>query len=687
MQRRLKSEMALFRAAWMQVDTFLDRIDGALDEDSWYDLRTRVLGVAAEALEANRLRRSGYRLLSVRWDRPDQVWASLPSQDTREITLPGSIDAELAMAGLEVNPDGKVPSNDRRAWLPASRDLFEVFDDDADDFRMRHAPHYLFGRLAHRQSAEVGGSDSSSLFSSSRREEAAEDGFAELGSWASMHADRLASLRLDPGRWPDTQGGLASPDETRVQVLSGDLEGRAKLYTMTQQIAENLEALTEAWQELDLDEPDDPLLPLVAGLRQSIQVEQNWTRLALQHFDNGDYGSAAVALGNRRGLSDALWIGREMDAVLQVRLAYPDGPLRQLRALERGLAEHWRARSRWFAFRRERVLQMFWTRFLSPFLASLASLLRAGVALPPTGLISTRTLRPVSASATELPLSMPASLPRVRSGQSVVVGGTRPTLAITLARHTKRGELRLEVLPLRPSQSTEPGVPGVPGLVDAEAPLWDRVTPFDPARVVHGGDPAHPELDGVYQELLTLWCRFALLNGSSTPAPEGYVSSLVLAVHGHIGDPLTSGAPRLLIPEPPPDLPAFGASGELLLLRGEDEQGELWQGVVEIAHSSWSTMEQQEAIPETGTDSPSCCHPGSPCIVLTLSGNTLPVDLVNGIVLHRSFNGFGAATLACGHLLPSGLDPYTSTLQVQGRDVDRDPELQGALQVLRQVLP
>ena len=109
MRRRLKNELQLFRSAWMQVETFLDRIDDARDQDSWYDLRCRALAAAAEAVEGNRLRLYGYRLLPAAWDTPDNV-ASVPDLDTRANMLPGGVEVELALTGLHTDDEGKVPT-------------------------------------------------------------------------------------------------------------------------------------------------------------------------------------------------------------------------------------------------------------------------------------------------------------------------------------------------------------------------------------------------------------------------------------------------------------------------------------------------------------------------------------------------------------------------------------------------
>src|SRR5690606_4274058 len=71
--------------------------------------------------------------------------------------------------------------------------------------------------------------------------------------------------------------------------------------------------------------------------------------------------------------------------------------------------------------------------------------------------------------------------------------------------------------------------------------------------------------------------------------------------------------------------------------------------------------------------------------------NTMPVDLVAHVTVHRRFEGFGWPTVAVGKLLPAVVDPNTKQIAVEdsgegyrfvvggsGPLVDRGPELEAA---------
>jgi hypothetical protein len=373
----------------------------------------------------------------------------------------------------------------------------------------------------------------------------------------------------------------------------------------------------------------------------------------------------------------------------------------------------WRSRLPWFRLRKARFLDPLLNRLIGRFEASLSGLVISGNTGFP--LAGTRTGVPAAAQADKLPLTAdpPVDTAAVRAGQIAVVGGARPALAVVLGAAVAVGNRpRLDILPLRVSQAQGLGLDGIPGLVQAEAPLGAALSPLLTGDELRRGRRAgEPEADGLPQEVVALWSRLKLLRGTAfaleLPAP--FDAGLNLPVYATAERPLAARTGKLLVAtnaydaaKKPPE-PLFATPGELLLLRGRDAGGNWWQGVVEAAGAVVTTLEAENASPVVDPASPLCCEPETPVVLVVLAQNSMPVDLVDHVILHRRFLGFQWPGLAVGRFLPSRIDPdakvisvarvgggfrfdettAAATLGAMGQTyVDRGPELEAAAQIL-----
>ncbi|NOK13067.1 hypothetical protein, partial [Corallococcus exercitus] len=159
--------------------------------------------------------------------------------------------------------------------------------------------------------------------------------------------------------------------------------------------------------------------------------------------------------------------------------------------------------------------------------------------------------------------------------------------------------------------------------------------------------------------------------------------------------PVEVGATRLFL-DGMPSASASGSSkpvqvarpGELLLVRGADDEGTWWQGVAQVDTVDVRTGAAARADDEvTTTPTPLCCGDDEEVVVITLRDLQLPKALVRDVTLRRDFKGFGGPSLATGVMLPIELDPGTANITVQDggvtKTVLRDPELRAATTVLK----
>lgn len=731
---RLRGEIELWRASWQQVETCLDRVEGARDEDLPYALRCLALYDAACVLERLRQRREGTFLPHPRrMSLGDENGSIGTALDDRKYELPGPLELELAVAGLVLDDDGKPEKSPPKVRLFGSEKLFDVWDAEQRRFVPLIVPRYAFGRLEYPASStphpwihgltlarvvepELGDSDGSddSLFSFPRREAAAEEGFASLKPWSELRAQRVAAV-ADDGAEELLAEGQPEFAELRQHVASGSYAQARPLVAAARASADaDAATLASARATLSQTDPEDAALPALIALQDLIASERSLlaslsTRLAGGSADR----DATLALIDRlptplTALPTAALLYAELDVTIAERVAYPDGPMRSLRVIEVGLLKMWRSRAPWFAARRP-VLARLLGRFIGSFEQNLGSLLGSGQTLLADSLLGARLAVPAVAGADQLNLQLGSEPAGVRAGQIAVIGGARPTLAVILGSgKSVAGQWRLRVLPVNVSQERGVGLDGVPGLLDAGAPLGRSLaSPLTGDELRRGQRAGEPEANGIPRDVLALWSRLKLLRGADFAAslPPPFSASLVVPVHATSALPLPARSSRLLLVQAPidhgvdPPLPLLATPGEVLLLRGRDAEGVWWQGVVEVAAAQVTTLESQHVEPERDPASPLCCTPETPVVLVTLAGNTMPVELVEHVSIHRDFRGFGWPSLTTGKLLPAAIDDRTEWIRaepfgsgyrfVAGNAsaageaiVDRTPELEAAARLV-----
>ncbi|MCB9947520.1 MAG: hypothetical protein H6842_06810 [Rhodospirillaceae bacterium] len=126
--RTLAGEIDLWKLAWQQVETFVDRIGGAKDQDAPHARKLDALLRAARAVEHQRLLRGETAPLS------DPIIDALPpgvsalqvwSASYRQWRVPGLDEGELAVHSLSTQDDKDEPVLDQ-VRLPPITDLFQI---------------------------------------------------------------------------------------------------------------------------------------------------------------------------------------------------------------------------------------------------------------------------------------------------------------------------------------------------------------------------------------------------------------------------------------------------------------------------------------------------------------------------------------------------------------------------------
>ncbi len=726
---RVQTEIDRWRMSWQEVETFIDRVEGSRDEDAPYRVRSLALHDAAIVLERLRFRRDGTWM-----PHPHRMHQSGNAQlansvEERKYELPGPVDIELAVAGLELDrEDGKPVTDPPKVRLFGSEYLFDVWDEEEAKFVELVSPEYCFGRLMYPAPAtphpyipglslqviatpELGDSDGSddSLFSFPRREAAAEEGIVELKKWSALRAERWQAIN-DDAVVEQLAAGQPELAQLRQHVEQGSFS-QARTLTTTALAWANVDAARLVAARTNVEELDaeDEALGALTGLSELVAAEvSKLTTLQVELSKPVTAARKAAALALVDGLPTLLhaapFLGvlyAELDSTIAERIAYPDGPLRSLRTLEVAMAKMWRSRKIWFAHRAF-LLGRLMSRFLAPFINNLTALVQTGSTQLSDGLVGARVAIATAAGADQLPLQVSVhALRNVRAGEIAVIGGSRPSLAIVVGVGTPSPvHQRVNILPLRVSQARGIGLDGIPGLVADGSQLQRTVQrPLVGVEYQRGARVDEPEADAIPQDVVALWSRLKLIRGAafalSLPAP--FDSALELPVHATRDAVLVAHAPSLLLPTAPIDRsgntprPLVGSAGEVLLLRGRDANGQWWQGVVAVASSQVTTMEAQDVTPQTDPNSPICCQSETPIVLVSLSENTLPVDLVEHVSVHRHFEGFGWPTIAVGKSLPAIVDPETKPIAAEpmgagyrfvangsGAFLDRGPELEAA---------
>jgi hypothetical protein len=502
-----------------------------------------------------------------------------------------------------------------------------------------------------------------------------------------------------------------------ITLSDKDLTGAAAdMLTRGQSYSAAADALDSAGSTSDLSNEIGRALALVSGTPVSTSGQSTAALYSLT-------GTSMIASGKIDGALD--------DAV-EARIAYPDGTLRMLRTMEWALVRMWPVRVAWFAARRKRYLcPLLVDRFLETFLASLASIVQGAppAASLPSG-VGIDPDRPAALGSNYVQLAPRAGQPWGlgglvdAQGQVAWVEGPRRALLVILGDGSPKigaAPQRLQITPLRVSTAKTPPPPGSTASTklprDTPGMLASGTIEAGPVPVSHddlktGTVAGRPQDEGLPQAVVALWSRLCLLfgtekvevrltaNAPASGAPGHVPSFLPLKTRLPIGlgaaaDP---GSPALsphdtkivitvdalvkagLDPDAVP-APVIARPGELLLVQGTDANGYTWQGVVEVTSIVRTTPDHigdNPLVPTLGTQV--CCNQPGTVIVMQVLDVAIPAPLVTAF-LHRSFQGFGAPSLATGVLLPNAIDPAEIDPASQS-NVDRGPELTAACNVL-----
>lgn len=503
--------------------------------------------------------------------------------------------------------------------------------------------------------------------------------------------------------------GLDAPDEGLVEALETAADSLSASPEALLAVADAAEALAAA------------LVGAPLGLPAPGPVVANRVARATA------LGAALAALPAPGSLSGLLALpvelgalGREIDAVVAGRLAYPDGSLRILRTLELAFARWWPGLLRWMRLRSRPggALDRGLDAFLQPFVDGLSALVTGtdgGFAVDGLELAV-----PVSSGAALLPVDAPASLlpvltRAVEAGQVATLPGTRPAAAFVLGLGRDGDRLAVLTAPLRVSLASP--ADGVPGLVDAGTTLSGSAPALTTADLRRGlaTDPAR---DGTVEQAVALHGQLALLLGRTrldarlgavrVPDPAGPALHSIVW-HGEVGASTSAfvllGAPEAWwdrTGETP--VPTLVRPGELLLLRGDlppDDEASAGvpgtvQTVLEVDRAVWvpgSMLDRLDlghaallatdpsALQDVGGPA-LLCGPQDDLVLLTARRTWQAAPLTGPVTLRRDFAGFDLPSLAVGTPLGDDLVAQVTGTSPGGPDVDRELELAAATGLL-----
>lgn len=489
--RRLRQELQIWRMTWQQLETFLDRLEGAREDDATNAWTAACCYEALDQVEALRCRRKGYRLTRDMGfapppyvpdadDAPDDdidPWTPLrqgfnglvTKHDDAQKRLPDALDVELAAAPLNVDDEDGKSKNPPTVRVIASEYLLTVWSDKAGGFVDVHAPDYDFGRYvpsnpsSHplfpalfpllQEDIEIGKDDTLEieagkedevdvgLYCLPRRKMAADEGFAPTRPWSEVHETRRKALADKDSEWEDSRGQTPFVDDVVADLTANPDAASQALNQWADEADAGAAHLARVLARAEHEELDDEVLTAIEGLAGRLTTERDSLRAMAADLDDGAEADAIEDLFDAlpapddgdtdehvQALRDAI------DGALAARLTVPDGSIRQARALEGALLRWWRARKHWFPHREIWLYRPLLARFLRPFVDALEALL-AGVATVPGGWEEEQVARAVAAGSEELRITEADGarrLRRQRPGRLALVGGPRPTAAIVL---------------------------------------------------------------------------------------------------------------------------------------------------------------------------------------------------------------------------------------------------------------
>lgn len=540
---------------------------------------------------------------------------------------------------------------------------------------------------------------------------------------------------------------IASAAELTVALIGAD--------------AERLRTAAEALEDIGINDPGLPAIlqqaadgfgnqpALFTTIATTARTLQSNLSVPLGSPISSSLMSERVSLGNLLALSTENLIAalsgggtlfnlevergplhNEIDDAAATRIAYPDGSLRILRALEEAFVRFWPGKIRWFRERLRLSLDTRFRRFRAPFVQGLSALLHGGDTGFPVGGLS--LLVPATTRSTRLDLEQPASLVSalgdVQAGHIALFTGTRHCAALVVGVASREGRISLDVQPLRisilPAAVAE--ADDSLGMIVAGSPLGTFMpgAGLTDDALRRGMHPSEPAYDGIVESAVTLYSQLALVFGwqlleeelgasvplyanRSLPDSSSELAES-LQLYGHV--PANSstlvlrgaGSAFWDNSDPANPEPSLARPGEYLLMQGRTEYegapGPLSQAAIEVQASyrttvkAFNRMDTSSAAllstsPFDTNDVDAClanCEPEENLIVLTLARTWQRNPYVADISIRRDFHGFDAPSLACGKLLPiSVVDAITTVPTTTGfEDVDRSAEFAAANNIL-----
>ncbi len=820
--RALKAEVDVWKLAWQEVETFVDRLDSAVDQDASHGKKTDALLAVAAVIEHQRAQRVEEHptLSDPLIDRATLGFnlISLWSDDYRKFRMPGNDEIEAAVAGLKsADPDlDKVPDEakelEKRVQLLPRRALFEIRLEQ-DDVRRERAPDGMFllkvpsypaasataASIVPAMSAGVSIDEDEvkSLFSREARYRATmsslvvQDSDSEedddeppdlfVKNWTTLCVERrlIRQMALDseveyvgPSALPlispellscaqvelakvneGTANGLnvvgvlselRSAANATIGVLGADLGTLQTAVDVIDESGAETEALSGdlAAAVSHLEARVTHCQTVATECATLIANQANW--LAAGASERTAMGApllqAVINLASTSTLptlfiNDVEFssVAAELTQEIHQRVAYPDGTLRVLRALEQGLRMVWPSRRRWFRLRYEQLLKRRFERFRRAFNQSLRALIVGGDTGLPIEFSLDAEASVGAMTLTTFPETLQSTLSALECGQVGVLLGDRKTAAVIMGVSLHGGRVELNTLPLRVSIAAGGSLPGSAGIVPAETELSAMAPGLSQTELMRGKHAEGAAGDGLVEQTIALWSGQCLLYGwldverqlqaNAGLSAQAYSERLVrdpssapledLVLHGTL-PPRTSTFVLKGVGDAYWDhstsaaTPRFARSGEFLLIRGETaaEEGEpavTVQGVCEVEQVlriSGTEFRQMDLngvaqLSTTPIVADATCEAGGkytqmPCgadenlIVITCKRLWLSDELASGISFRRDFEGFDLPSLAAEQLLPGRLMSYVlpTSLSTTLGDVRRDDEFAGALSLL-----
>ncbi|MFV0524141.1 MAG: hypothetical protein ACK5RL_06555 [Acidimicrobiales bacterium] len=515
-------------------------------------------------------------------------------------------------------------------------------------------------------------------------------------------------------------------DQEGVDGEVDDLADQLRQAAVWAGAPEPLQAVADAADALALTLAGNPVGWFTsAAVRLARQVAADALADALAALPVAGSASPLVAVPIELGP-----LGRELDVVVADRIAYPDGTLRLLRAIELGFARWWPLALRQLQLRaRERgPLPRAMNRFLRTFVDNLVALVDG---TPTTfGAGPLITVQPANTGAVALVLDAPASAApsigrQIEAGQIAIVTGDRPVAALVLGVAQQGEHLTARTGALRVSLVPPDLAPGSPGVVDAGVRLAAIGSGGLSADELRRGFATDPARDGLVEQAVGLASQLSLLAGETmitrsgdpiVPQPAGgplhqtrwygrVPAMTVSFILQGVPEPWWDRNPE---PDEPP-LPLLVRPGELLLLRGtvdatthdaEAEAGEepvVAQSVVEVDRALRIPGRMFERFDLTRAavlaadparlgaigSAPLVCGPDEDLVLLTLRRTWQARPLTGPVTLRRDFAGFDLLTLATGTPMGDDLvEQVTGSPPPNLGSIDRGAELDAATGLL-----